>query len=390
MSSITSLENPLYKSLPKPLERQIKGKGLFDLPAGTRIVSADNHWDVASDIFFERLPEHLKEKAPRIWLDKFIRIGFMNKDGQLESPFKGPEREMNLHTNLGLEGCWDIDARLAHLDAEGIEADMNYPNMILLMFGHPDLELREAVFRIYNQHQVELNKASGGRCHGVGIVPNWWDPDKAEAVVQEIVDLGLKAMMLPLKAGNDLNGKPILFSEPGSDRLMKAIEQSGIPLCFHIGETPHGEGRGARAITVMSSLQPFSNILAQMIFGRVFDRCPNLKVVFAEGGLSWILPALQDAEGLYDFNPYFQDEMPKLRPMEYWHRNCYATFMCDRLGLSMLNMIGVDRVMWAEDYPHSEGTFGYCWDAMKQVMDMAGVEAAPKILGGTAASLFNI
>ena len=39
------------------------------LPAGTEVFSADNHISVAEDIFYERFPDDLKEKAPRIWYE---------------------------------------------------------------------------------------------------------------------------------------------------------------------------------------------------------------------------------------------------------------------------------------------------------------------------------
>ena len=39
------------------------------LPAGTEVFSADNHISVADDIFYERFPDDLKDKAPRIWYE---------------------------------------------------------------------------------------------------------------------------------------------------------------------------------------------------------------------------------------------------------------------------------------------------------------------------------
>ena len=39
------------------------------LPAGTEVFSADNHISLADDIFYERFPEDLKDKAPRIWYE---------------------------------------------------------------------------------------------------------------------------------------------------------------------------------------------------------------------------------------------------------------------------------------------------------------------------------
>ena len=77
------------------------------------------------------------------------------------------------------------------------------------------------------------------------------------------------------------------------------------------------------------------------------------------------------------------------RPSDYWHNHCYATFQNDRLGLSQIDLIGADRVMWASDYPHSEGSYGYGRQSMKTVVDMVGEEKARAILGDTAIKLFK-
>src|SRR5437868_14868277 len=40
------------------------------LPEGTVVFSADNHISLAADIFYERFPDDLKDKAPRIWYEE--------------------------------------------------------------------------------------------------------------------------------------------------------------------------------------------------------------------------------------------------------------------------------------------------------------------------------
>jgi predicted TIM-barrel fold metal-dependent hydrolase len=128
-----------------------------------------------------------------------------------------------------------------------------------------------------------------------------------------------------------------------------------------------------------------------LIFGGVFDRHPKLQVVFAEGGISWIAPALQDAENIYDsFGNGEGIEHIDHRPSHYWHNNCHATFQADGLGLKQLDIIGADRVMWATDYPHSEGAFGYGRVAAKAVVDAVSADDARAILGGNAVKLFKL
>ena len=52
-----------------PKDRRGHASGDFGLPAGTVVFSADNHISVADDIFYERFPDDLKDKAPRIWYE---------------------------------------------------------------------------------------------------------------------------------------------------------------------------------------------------------------------------------------------------------------------------------------------------------------------------------
>src|SRR5690606_10602934 len=115
----------------------------------------------------------------------------------------------------------------------------------------------------------------------------------------------------------------------------------------------------------------------------VFDRNPNLQIVFAEGGIGWALPWLQDAEALFDLYGDLLDPI-KQRPSDYWRQNCSATFQADALGLAHLDILGADRVMWAADYPHSEGTFGFSRQAQRSVLDQVGHENAKLVLGGNA------
>ena len=88
-------------------------------------------------------------------------------------------------------------------------------------------------------------------------------------------------------------------------------------------------------------------------------------------------------------------EMPQFdpierRPSEYWREHCYASFQNDLLGLSQLDYIGADRVMWASDYPHSEGSFGFSRRSIQSVIDAAGSDAAGRIVGGTATALYDL
>lgn len=389
MADIKTLANPLMRDLALPVDRPIQSPENLKLPKDTVIVSADSHWDPTADIFFERLPEKFREKAPRIWMDKVVKFKVSDGKGGYINPFSPAISEI-YEANSGVSGIHDLDLRVEHMNREGIAKEINFPGFVLAFAHTPDFEMREAIYRVFNEHLAEMQAHNAGRSYGVAVLSNWWDGARAREAVRQIVDLGFKTMMLPLYPGNGLDGKPIVWSEPAYDELWSAIEDSGLPLCFHVGESSMVSGRGAWGIRVLSTIAPFVPTLAQLIFGGIFDRNPKLRVVFSEGGISWVPPALQDAEMIYDSYPGLHKPLPKLRPSEYWAKHCAASFMNDRLGLELIDYIGVDNAMWSSDYPHAEGSFGYSASSIQTVLDMVSPEDARKILGGNAIRIFNL
>jgi len=392
VNDIATLVNPLLQGgMDFPTERKSRGVENLGLPAGTKITSADDHWCIVDDIFHERMPSHLKDMAPRIFKDQTWRIGVIGDDGTPKLPFPMTDVLKKVLTmSGGMPGSGDIDKRLKDMDQEGFDQTIMYPQMLLGLIRHPHLELREQIFRIYNEYIAERAKQAPDRLFPVGVFGNWWDPAAAERSMQQIVDLGLKTFMMPLEPGVDVDGKPIAWGEPMSDHLFSVISESGVPLSLHIGESPKTEGRGGWGINVLTTIQPFIDPFARFVFSGLFDRNPKLQVVFAEGGFGWVPVMLQDAEMIMDNYPPLHNPKPKHRPTDYWREHCYATFMNDPIGFENIHHVGTDRIMWSCDYPHAEGTFGYSWQSMKAVVDAVGPEAAVEVLGGNARRVYKL
>ena len=356
------------------------------LPAGLCVVSADNHAEVTEDIFYEAFPARLRTQAPRVWRDGYWRVGY--PDAMQTYP-EGVDVDGALTRAVLTEG-FDMAQRRRHLEAEGVDREIVYPQSLLAFIRHPDHEVQELIYRIWNEWMAELGRRDPGRFFGVGICPNWWEPERAELAVRQVVDLGLKTFMIPLNPGTGPDGKPIDYSAEAMDRFWAVAAEAGLPIAFHIGEVPGASGRGGFGTFFLTQAAPFRKVFGNLVFGGILDRHPGLQVVFAEGGINWVPGALQDAELTYGAHREIFDYVPQLRPTEYWHRNLYATFQTDAVGLAQLDLIGADRIMWAQDYPHGEGTFGYTADALAQVVDAAGEEGARLILGDTASRLYGL
>jgi predicted TIM-barrel fold metal-dependent hydrolase len=386
MPASTVLEIPKMIGIGNAVERVAESEGK-PLPVGTRVVSADSHW-LEGDIWFERFPEHLRDRAPRIF---FENGGWEMEMGgkRLTQP---PGAAAAACAFECVPGFNDIEVRMRDLDAEGVEQEIIFPQKFFNLLFLDDIEEKEWCARAYNQALAEFTSAQPDRLHGVAIL-NWWEPEKTKDALAEIKGLGFKTAMIPIQPGKHTDGEPIGYHSERMEPFWAAIEEAGLPICFHIGErpvNPFTSPRGAAGIFVMGQMAGMRNVWSTLTFGGVFDRNPGLRIVLVESGLHWVPGALQEADMIYESFP--THVRPKLghSPSYYWYNNCYATFMVDPAGLEMMHRIGADRCMWSSDYPHNESTLGYTRSAVQQVFDMCPEEDAKKIVGGNAIEVFGL
>ena len=170
-TSTVSLYPPGGYGAPKDRHGHADGTDV-GLPEGTVVFSADNHISLADDIFYERFPDDLKDKAPRIWYeDGAYQVG---RKGQSFLPGDFSAVLMQ-YDDLPGAASTNIEARIQELHEDGVEKELAFPNAVLALFHYPDKKLRELAFRIYNEYMAELQERSNGHFYGAGLI-NWWDP----------------------------------------------------------------------------------------------------------------------------------------------------------------------------------------------------------------------
>jgi predicted TIM-barrel fold metal-dependent hydrolase len=361
-----------------PKDRQGHAKGDTGLPAGTEVFSADNHISLSEDIFFDKFPEELKEKAPRIWYeDGAYMVGRAKGKTFLPLDFS---RVLMQYDDLAGAATVNIDARIQELHEDGVDKELAFPNAVLALFHYPDLELRERIFRIYNEHIAEVQARSNGHFHGVGLI-NWWNPDGARRTLAEVKSLGLKTFLMPLNPGKGEDGEIIDYGSTAMSPVWDEIESAGLPVSHHIGETPPKTPCEVNSVVVgmMINVDGFRETFSKYLFSGILDRHPGLKVGWFEGGIAWVATALQDAEHLLASYQHMFNRKVEHDIRYYWDNHMSASFMVDPLGLKLIDEIGVDNVMWSSDYPHNESTFGYSEKSLRQVVDAVGQENAVKI-----------
>ena len=348
------------------------------LPADLEVFSADDHISLAVDIFYERLPENLKEQAPRV----------MNVDGGWVLGMGGKSilvREfievLTMYDPVSGSHTGDVEARLAALESEGVTKELAFPNSVLALFGWPDKAMRERCFRIYNEHIAEVQERSNNRIYGVGLI-NWWDAEGARRTLRELKGLGLKTFLMPLSPGKDDDGKPIDFGSIAMDGVWEAIEDEQVPVSHHIGESPPWSPNEFNSVILgmLQSVAPFRDLFGKYVLGGVLDRHPGLPRGMVRG---WhqlgAVPRLQDAEHIERVVPAQRQSADAARAPVLLGAQHVRLVHGGSAGARPGRPHWRGQGMWSTDFPHNESTYGYSSESLKSVVDAVGVEAATAI-----------
>ena len=123
----------------------------------------------------------------------------------------------------------------------------------------------------------------------------------------------------------------------------------------------------------------------------VFERFPKLRVASIEADAAWIPWVLQKMDECYHKHHFWV--RPKLAnlPSDYFRQNCYATFGEDKIAIDTCEQYGlVDNLLWANDFPHHEGSWPYSAEAIERTLGShLKEESRAKLLGLNAAKVFR-
>ena len=220
-----------------------------------------------------------------------------------------------------------------------------------------DPEAAVEMMRIYNDWLADFCDSQPARFAGLASIPSH-DVDAAVAEIARVVKRGA---LRGLEVANSAELKPLF--DPEWDPLWRAVAESGLPLHFHtIGGTrpnfdamPTLQGRQAHAVYITGFQLGMARILMEVIYSGVLETYPSLKVVIAESGIGWI-PYLLDRMDM-EWEEQYKDLPLSMKPSDYWHRQCFATYQSDPIGLRLLDILGEDNIMWGSDFPHPDGVW---------------------------------
>ena len=331
------------------------------------IIDADAHVYEPPGVWQDGVPAALRPRAPLVtrtsegdvWSfdggDRVRPVGLMAAAGTSYLGF----RPSGLTYETIRRGHFDPAARLADMDADGIHAQLLYPSVCeegARMFGD-DRPLQLACVRAYNEWLLEFCAASPGRLFGHAIIPATGVAD-AVAELEWALARGYRAVLISTFPGGTV--EPTTEDDPFWARAAEA----GVPVALHIGSF-HAEGPVKRRRFEPAAVLPRASIsksgantvplVARMVFSGLFERVPRLRALLVEANIGWIPAMLEQTDDMFLRYRWFTGAAASLptMPSRIFHRNFWATFMIDTVGIELRHRLNVDHLMWSTDYPHT-------------------------------------
>lgn len=307
----------------------------------------------------------------------------------------------------GLEGAWDPVIRNRVLDGDGVVAELLFPDGIternappfgadvgLRTFG-VDPELQWAGARAHNRWLADFCKDDPVRRIGLAIVPCVYDIGEAMKEIRWARDAGLQGVFIPT-----LTDGYRAYNHRDYWPMWHLLQDLKMPVNFHSGAAPAYDVSQPGWIGCYLSEYAFwlTRPMWQMIFGGVFEECPDLKVTFTEAGgefwFPWILELMDIRASVKHTSGKLGDYNSNLtmKPSEYFARNMFVgcSALPDEDTTKAYYDIGIGRILWGTDYPHPEGTWPNTHD--KMIASLGGLPESDiqQMLAGNLLDCFDL
>jgi predicted TIM-barrel fold metal-dependent hydrolase len=336
-----------------------------------RIIDSDGHImeDAAGIARF--LPPPYRDAGPFTWLDLIPPIDHLHV-------MRGQMPPGAFRQDVG-PADW-----AKFLDDVGIERTVLYPSKFLAYGKITDLDAAIAIARAYNDWLHHTYMLVDRRFQGMGLIP-LQEPAAAVAELRRIVeDLGMCGAMLPTRGlSASLGAKEYWPVYREADRL-------GCCLSIHGG---CHDGLGMDNLNVFPAVHALGHPVSVMIgfssivTNGILDRFPNVRFAFLEGGVAWLLLALERLSGSWKaFRPYNpRQELLTLAEHQTVGDYILQQIKAGRIYVGcegdepalpyVVSVAGSECLLYSSDFPH-EVNNETCKEEIDELLESPGLSRA--------------
>ena len=343
---------------------------------------------------------HISEYIPNPTFEKVA------KPGAQEDYFRNGAQGKSYREILGepmksIPAFREPAARLEVMDELGIDYALMFPTLASLVEERmkDDPEMTHDVIHALNQWMYE--QWSFNHKDRIFATPVITLPvlEKAQAELDWVLERGARIILIRPAPVPGWRG-PRSFALPEFDPFWRRVEEAGLIVGMHASDSGYtrylNEWEGIRdgeffpfrspsgfAAIIGGQHREITDTVASAIGHGLCSRFPKLKIMPVENGSGWVRPLITDMQHAYEFNPHVFDEDPVM----VLKRNIYVHPFHEEDTAGLIDVIGVDNVVFGSDYPHPEGMA----DPISFVDELDGLaeEDKAKVMGGNLGRLLD-
>ena len=360
----------------------------MDRPA-RKLFSADSHVVEPGNCYIDNIEQKYRDRAPHF--EKGEKGGeFFVIDGRR---FPSPAAQF---ASSGLDlskadfeamrldeaniGAYDPKQRLHDQDRDGVLGEIIYPSLGMLVCGAEDNDYKQACMWAYNRWLHQFVSHAPTRLIGLGQTAVR-SVDETIEDLKKFREMGFRGVMLPSEPATSFD-----YHDKEFDKLWATAVELEMPISFHIltakatkkladGIVEGAESgiRGPKMNNIQEICRANQDIVGMFIWGGVFERFPDLKLVCVEADASWAPHFVMKMDHYYVDRPdtKFNLQLPE-RPSHYFKNNVFLTFQDDWVAFDLLKYFAPGQLLWANDFPHPDG----CWPRSQELLATHGAHVA--------------
>jgi predicted TIM-barrel fold metal-dependent hydrolase len=344
---------------------------------GFKVMDSDLHILEPADLWERYIDPAFSDRAPRGLTDITRGLGVRLEGQTYGHAAEGIGRERrDYSTYLQHEHYAEVERRnydgiamLGAMDREGVDLAVLYPSRGLLIASVPGLdpELFGAISRAYNDWLHDLCLTDPTRLYGAAMVPPT-DVDVAVAEARRAAeDYGFKAIFLSADV-YDQRG----WDDPMYYPLWEECQRQRLVVGFHTTGSPTlRPGQAGGMFSTWMQLHTFTHAVpcmegvAAFTAGGVLEAFPELKVAFLEANCSWAPWLLWRLDEHYELGGHIERPQLKMKPSEYFRRQCYVSIEADEDSAKGIEAFGLDdNIVFSTDFPHPDSKWPFAVESV--------------------------
>jgi len=149
--------------------------------------------------------------------------------------------------------------------------------------------------------------------------------------------------------------------------------------------------RGPKINSFMQLIRGNQDIMGMLCFGGVFERHPDLQVVCVEADAGWVPHFTYRMDHAYHRHRFWMQTGAITRPpSEYFYENVSVTYQDDHAATATADDRVLRRVMWANDFPHSDSTWPWSQAVLGKLIGELTQEQRDWVLHDNVAELYGL